>query len=87
MPGLLEAPGVLAASCSDESLSTSGSVVMSLRGRCCLKAAVSSETPNPRDGLVIRSFASSNVVLLALDALHDREAAISIMQARHLCIG
>ena len=59
MPGLL--PALLAASCIEATLFTAGSVGISLRGRCCLRAAVSSETPKPRDGFVNRLSASSNL--------------------------
>lgn len=71
MPGLLDAPGVLTASCRLGSLWTGGSAEMSLLGRCCLSAAVSSDTPSPKEGLVNKSSASWN---FAVDTLHHKHA-------------
>ncbi len=71
MPGLLDAPGVLTASCRLGSLWTGGSAEMSLLGRCCLSAAVSSDTPSPKEGLVNKSSASWN---FAVDTLHCKQA-------------
>lgn len=72
IPGLLPAP--LQASWIDAALLTAGSMLMALRGLCCLSAVVSSDTPNPSDGLVIRLSASSNseTVLAPLTLLQRR---------------
>lgn len=61
MLGLLEAPATLEAAsdpCIEGLLSTTGSAWMSRRGRCCRKAAVSSEMPMPSEGLGASSSAS-----------------------------
>ena len=87
MPGLLDAPAVLTASCKLGSLWTGGSAEMSLLGRCCLSAAVSSDTPSPKEGLVNKSSASWN---FAVDTLHHKQALPfntmhAILQLAHDC--